>query len=144
MSTTISQVFSDIADAIRGKNGTIVTYKPTEMATAISNISTSGGGGNAAPAPVYQNKTITPTKSQQNIVADSGFDALSQVTVEAIPAQYISTIDADATAADIINTKTAYVNGTKIEGTLVVNRYYTGSSAPTSGLGSNGDIYLQQ
>lgn len=142
MSTTISQVFSDIADAIRDKNGTIVTYKPTEMATAISNISTSGGGGNAAP--VYQNKTITPTKSQQNIVADSGFDALSQVTVEAIPAQYISTIDADATAADIINTKTAYVNGTKIEGTLVVNRYYTGSSAPTSGLGSNGDIYLQQ
>lgn len=143
MSTTISQVFSDIADAIRDKNGTIATYKPTEMATAISNISTSGGG-NAAPAPVYQNKTITPTKSQQNIVADSGFDALSQVTVEAIPAQYISTIDADATAADIINTKTAYVNGTKIEGTLVVNRYYTGSSAPTSGLGSNGDIYLQQ
>lgn len=142
MNTTISQVFSDIADAIRDKNGTIATYKPTEMATAISNISTSGGGGNAAP--VYQNKTITPTKSQQNIVADSGFDALSQVTVEAIPAQYISTIDADATAADIINTKTAYVNGTKIEGTLVVNRYYTGSSAPTSGLGSNGDIYLQQ
>lgn len=141
MSTTISQVFSDIADAIRGKNGTIVTYKPTEMATAISNISTSGGGN---AAPVYQNKTITPTKSQQNIVADSGFNALSQVTVEAIPAQYISTMDADATAADIINTKTAYVNGTKIEGTLVVNRYYTGSSAPTSGLGSNGDIYLQQ
>lgn len=144
MNTTISQVFSDIADAIRDKNGTIVTYKPTEMATAISNISTSGEGGNVAPVPVYQNKTITPTKFQQDIVADSGFDALSQVTVEAIPAQYISTIDADATAADIINTKTAYVNGTKIEGTLVVNRYYTGSSVPASGLGSNGDIYLQQ
>ena len=35
--------FTDIANAIRGKNGETTTYKPNEMAAAISAIS--GGGG---------------------------------------------------------------------------------------------------
>ena len=34
----------DIADAIRAKNGTTTTYKTNEMAAAIRNIETSGGG----------------------------------------------------------------------------------------------------
>ena len=40
-------------------------------------------------APSYQTKTVTPTTSQQVVSPDSGFDALSQVTVNAIPSQYI-------------------------------------------------------
>ena len=36
--------FTDIANAIRGKNGSTDTYKPNEMAAAISALS--GGGGN--------------------------------------------------------------------------------------------------
>lgn len=35
--------FTDIANAIRGKNGETTTYKPNEMAAAISAISSSGG-----------------------------------------------------------------------------------------------------
>ena len=39
----LTNVFTDIADAIRAKTNSVNTYKPTEMAGAINNIS--GGGG---------------------------------------------------------------------------------------------------
>ena len=39
-----------IADAIREKNGKTDTYKPSEMAAAITNIPTGGGGGGELPA----------------------------------------------------------------------------------------------
>lgn len=34
-------------------------------------------------------------------------------------------------------------NGTAIVGNVVLQNYYTGSSAPSSSTGSNGDLYLQ-
>ena len=40
--TTNNQYYTDIANAIRGKNGTEIQYKPSEMAAAITAIS--GGG----------------------------------------------------------------------------------------------------
>ena len=40
---------TNIANAIRGKNGTTTTYKPSEMAAAITAIS-GGGGGSDVPA----------------------------------------------------------------------------------------------
>lgn len=43
----------------------------------------SGGGGN------YQTKTVTPTTQQQTVTPDSGYDALSEVTVNAIPNTYV-------------------------------------------------------
>ena len=54
------------------------------------------------------------------------------------------TSDADAIATDLNSGKTAYVNGVKITGTQVINKFYTGSTAPSSSLGNNGDIYLQE
>lgn len=56
---------------------------------------------------------------------------------------FVDTSDANSAAGDISAGKTAYVNGVKITGTNVFVTYYTGTDAPASSLGANGDIYLQ-
>lgn len=43
--TTDNQYYTAIANAIRGKNGTETTYKPSDMAAAITAIPSGGGGG---------------------------------------------------------------------------------------------------
>lgn len=68
-----------------------------------------------------QNKSVTPTKSQQSVSADSGYTGLGTVTVNAIPVEYITTSDADAVAANILLNKTAYVDGSKITGSMLNN-----------------------
>lgn len=67
-----------------------------------------------------ESKTATPTTSKQTISPTSG-KVLSSVVVNAIPSNYITTDDADALAADILDGKYAYVDGVKVEGTLPNN-----------------------
>ena len=67
-----------------------------------------------------EEKSATPTKSSQTITPTSG-KVLSKVTVAKIPDAYIITDDADAVAANILDDKTAYVNGVKVTGTMPNN-----------------------
>lgn len=67
-----------------------------------------------------ETKSATPTKSAQTITPTSG-KVLASVSVAAIPANYIDTSDADATAANILDGKFAYVDGTKVEGSMANN-----------------------
>ena len=76
--------------------------------------------GTGAVKIVLEEKSATPTKSAQTVTPTSG-KVLSKVTVAAIPAEYISTADANATAAQILADKTAYVAGEKVTGTMANN-----------------------
>ena len=119
-----------------------------------------------AGAAKLQEKTVTPTEPP-----DTGYDGMSQVTVDAVPAGYIgSGVTKKATATytpkstDQVIAAGQYLSGAQtikgdanlvggnilagksifgVTGTVVIQKYYTGSSAPSSSTGSNGDLYLQ-
>lgn len=67
-----------------------------------------------------ETKTVTPTTAQQTVNPTEG-KVLSAVTVNAIPAQYVDTSDATATAAQILDGATAYAAGELVEGTMPNN-----------------------
>lgn len=64
-------------------------------------------------------KNITPTKSSQ-VAVFSGTYVNGDISVEAIPDEYITTTDADAIAEEIALNKIAYVDGKKVVGSFTI------------------------
>ncbi|MBO5681728.1 MAG: hypothetical protein J6T08_08455 [Lentisphaeria bacterium] len=84
-------------------DGTAIITPQTTFFCSVSNILMGG-------------TTITPTKSVQTI-SSKGKLFYGDITINPIPAEYVITSGATATAADITKGKTAWVNGTLLEGT---------------------------
>lgn len=111
-----------------------------------------GVQGNVEPDKPDQTKTATPTTSQQIIEPDTGYE-LASVTVNGVTSDVDANIvpeniksgttilgvtgslpdtsDATATSADMLAPKTAYVNGSKITGTIISE--YKDDSTPEFG-----------
>lgn len=101
----------------------------------------------ATITPGTSNQTIasgTYLTGTQTISGDSDLTAAnikSGISIFNVNGTFTS--DATATASDIASSKTAYVNGSKLTGTLAFQTIYSGSSTPSSSLGVNGDVYIQ-
>ena len=117
----LTAFLTGIANALRAKKGTTELINPQDFESEITSGTTT-----------LQNKTITPTKSEQTIRADAGYDGLESVTVRAIPSEYIDTTSGTATGADILKGKTAYAKGTLITGTLTASSITIAVNGTTS------------
>lgn len=130
----VSTVNAAAADVLTGKiivaaDGTVVTgtmpnngaaSKTLDATTITYTIPKGCHSGSGKVNIVLETKTVTPTKSVQDVTPTAG-KVLSKVTVAAIPDNYIDTTDANATAAQILAGSSAYVDGTKVEGSMPDN-----------------------
>lgn len=117
----LTTFLTGIANALRAKKGTTELINPQDFESEITSGTTT-----------LQNKTITPTKSEQTIRADAEYDGLESVKVGAIPSEYIDTTSGTATGTDILKGKTAYAKGALITGTLTTSSITIAVNGTTS------------
>lgn len=82
-------------------------------------------------------QTITPGLSAQTLAARKYLTGTQ--TIAAITASLLASLDADFKAENVL----AGVNLFGLVGSLAVQNYYTGTTAPGSYLGENGDLYFK-
>lgn len=138
--STLSSLFTDIADAIRAKTGSAASIVADNFPTEIANIP-SGGGGTLITKSITANGTYN--------AEDDNADGYSSVTV-AVPTggKIIPSIPAEYTKVDYIEgTGTQYFDAGLITGgsnpvlTVYIDFQITTSFANNYLIGSKGNVY---
>ena len=138
LASSISNL-DDLATAIDGivNNGSVSatvqegdTYTiPKGYHNGSGTVSGVSGGGNYS----LQSKTVTPTKSQQNITPDNGYYGLSDITVGAIPDNFQDISSTTATEEYVLSGKTFVKStGALTTGTMANNGVVTKSLDTTT------------
>ena len=89
---------------------------------------------NALPeetTPSYQEKTVTPSTSAQTVTPDSGYDALSKVTVNAMPTATQATPSIEVSSGGLITAKATQSAGYVAAGTKSATKQLTVQAAQT-------------
>lgn len=163
--TVPSSISGSTATVSTGTNTLTLTKTVSVTPSVTAGYISSGTAGNStvsltANVTTKAAATYTPTTTNQTISSGTyltgtqtisgdvnlvAANIKSGTSIFGVSGSYsgLDTSDATAAATDIVSGQTAYVDGRKIEGSLVIQKYYTGSSAPPSSLGNNGDIYFQ-
>lgn len=117
LATAVSGITNNGAVSAQVKEGETYTI-PKGYHNGSGTVSGVAGGGNYN----LQSKSITPTKSQQNVTPDEGYYGLSDVTVQAIPQAYQDVTSVTAVAGDVLANKVIVgADGSIITGTMPNN-----------------------
>ena len=150
-----------------GYNGTASTYKISAVANGSASAPTTISGTSATVSTGTNTLTLTKTVSVTPVVS-AGYVSSGTVTNSSVSLTASVTTKAAATITPGTTNQTiasgTYLTGTQtivgdadlvasnivsgvqifgVTGNVVLQNYYTGSSAPSSSTGSNGDLYLQ-
>ena len=113
-----------IANAIREKTGSAEGISVDEMPEQIKGIE-------GSTEPALQDKTVTPTTSSQTITADSGYDGLDTVTVNAMPTATQATPSITISSAGLITASATQTAGYVSAGTKSATKQLTTQAAKT-------------
>lgn len=121
LATAIKNIVDKGAVEVTIKEGTTYTI-PAGYHNGSGTVRAISDEAGDAEAYKTQSKTVTPTKAQQNVTPDTGYYALSAVTVGAIPDIYQDVSSVTADAASVLTGKIFVPkDGTPVAGTMVNN-----------------------
>ena len=107
----------------------------------------SGGGG----SPKLQTKTVTPSTSKQSVAPDTGYDGLSQITVNAMPNGSLNalTVNNNGLVTSSVGTSGYLSSGTSktlqlpTQSSITITPGTSTKTAVSSGQFTTGAVYVQ-